>query len=355
MKIALVLAGNIWFAPYLSIYTKMLDEWKISYEIISWNRDGNDPNIGIQYGEKLNVKNGGADLLSYWKYLSFVKKKILQNRYSKLIVFGPQIGILLHSFLRKYYNGRYILDYRDLSIEQKFYLQGVFKSLLKHSYANVISSPGFKKYLPSNVQYYISHNFDASLVECVLESKSYSYKWKAPDVVDVLTIGGIRDYSSNIEIIKSLANNSNFMLRFIGKGHAADLSQQYTIKYAIQNVSFEGFYSKEKEGTYIEKCTFLNVFYPTVKTHSTALSNRFYNALIYKKPMIVTSNSTQGDLVDNYQLGISIVNTDNLVLKLNDYISNFDYLSFCQRCDLLLSSFMNDYLVLKKMVKNFVL
>ena len=218
MKIALVLAGNIWFAPYLSIYTKMLDEWKISYEIISWNRDGNDPNIGIQYGEKLNVKNGGADLLSYWKYLSFVKKKILQNRYSKLIVFGPQIGILLHSFLRKYYNGRYILDYRDLSIEQKFYLQGVFKSLLKHSYANVISSPGFKKYLPSNVQYYISHNFDASLVECVLESKSYSYKWKAPDVVDVLTIGGIRDYSSNIEIIKSLANNSNFMLRFIGKG-----------------------------------------------------------------------------------------------------------------------------------------
>ena len=70
--------------------------------------------------------------------------------------------------------------------------------------------------------------------------------------------------------------------------------------------------------------------------------------------MIVTSNSTQGDLVDNYQLGISIANTNHLVSKLNDYVSNFDYLSFCQRCDLLLSSFMDDYLVLKKMVKDFV-
>ncbi len=87
MKVALVLAGNIWFAPYIRIYTHLLEEAKVDYSIISWNRDGQDPPRGFQYDKKWsNVDKGGAGLFAYYGYIRFVKKTIRRERFDRLIV-----------------------------------------------------------------------------------------------------------------------------------------------------------------------------------------------------------------------------------------------------------------------------
>jgi hypothetical protein len=64
--------------------------------------------------------------------------------------------------------------------------------------------------------------------------------------------------------------------------------------------------------------------------------------------MIVTSNGIQGDFVEKYQLGLSLDNCDNLDMKIQEYIRNFDYASFCTRCDALLKSFIDDYQLFEK-------
>lgn len=352
MKVGLILPGNIWFSPYVKIYTKMLDEMKVSYDLISWNRDGKDQKIGYQYESKAKLKGRLSKILPYLGYAKYIKKIVKTNQYDRLIVFGPQIAIFLSRFLSKRYKGKFLFDYRDLSIEQKSFLKRPFKNVLVNSYANVISSPGFKRCLPEDVHYLLSHNFDIDLVKRALAGEIESKDAAAN--ISVLTIGGIRDYSSNIDVVKALANKEGFQLHFVGKGGAAQRIQEYVEENKIQNVDFEGFYPKEKEAQYIQDATFLNIFYPKIISHETALSNRFYNSLIYKKPMIVTSNSIQGDYVEKYQLGLSLDDCTDLDVKIKSFLNSFDKVSFEARCDELLSMFLKDYDEVYDTVKTFL-
>lgn len=352
MRIGLILPGNIWFSPYAKIYTSILDENSINYDIVSWNRDGQDKKTGYQF--EYNQNNDASrcsKLFSYLKYLSFIKQTILNQKFDKLIIFGPQLAILLEPFLIKHYKNKYLFDYRDLSIEQITIFKRRFKNILKNSCGNIISSPGFKKCLPKNFKYYLSHNFDINIVQNNLDSKEPINNITP---LNILTIGGIRDYDSNAAIIQALSNNRAFQMSFVGRGHCAKPLEDFSKSINTQNIEFKGFYQKEDEPQYIKKSHFLNIYYPKIISHSTALSNRFYNALIYKRPMIVTSNSIQGDYVEKYNLGISINDTENLDEKLKSWMSDMNYEQFCDRCNSLLKSFISDYKEFEDLVKGFI-
>lgn len=351
MKIALILPGNIWFAPYVRIYTQILESRQVDYSIISWNRDGRDTKEGFQY--KCGYFDGtrSASLNEYLHYVRFVKRTIRSEDFDRLIVFGPQVSCLLFGTLI-HWKRKFIIDYRDLSIEQKPGFKQLFSILLKWSYANVISSPGFARCLPKS-KYLISHNFNVSEVLHALDHQSESTSFHVKDSIDVLTIGGIRDYISNIEIIKSLANKEGFDCRFVGKGIAENQIKEYCISNGINNVQFWGFYKKEEESRFIKDASFLNIFYPRFITHDTAMSNRFYNSLIYKRPMIVTQDTTQGYYAEKYELGVAIRDGVNLAEKLQAFLKS-DYAAYCKRCNDLLRLFMDDQHSFEKTVYTFV-
>lgn len=353
MKLGLIVPSNIWFAPFVNIYVRLLQESSVDYDIISWNRDGSESNKGLQFEKRSNSQGLLSKMLSYQQFASFVKKTIRKNHYDKLIVFCPQIAIFISRFLEKHYKGRYIFDYRDLSIEQKWYFKQPFLRVLRNSFANVISSPGFKRCLPKGFDYLLSHNFNIDVVRSALNSSNLAPA-VTMDEIKVLTIGGIRDYSSNIEVVKSLANKDNFRIQFVGKGAAAKMIEEYAVENNIKNIEFEGYYPKEKEAGYIKEASFLNIFYPRKISHDTALSNRFYNALIYHKPMLVTTNSTQGDYVEHYQLGLSLDSCEKLDVKIRKYLQAMDYAAFSKRCDNLLEVFLKDYDIWKAKVIEFV-
>lgn len=350
MKIALILPGNIWFAPYVRIYTRLLDAHHVDYSIISWNRDGKDNLEGFQYKDRVFESTRSASLFEYLRYISFIKHTVRKEGFDKLIVFGPHISCLLGAFLLRW-KGDYMIDYRDLSIEQKPGLKQLFSLLLKRSYANVISSPGFVRCLPKS-EYLISHNFNVDAVKQALDI-SENEGFNVANGIDVLTIGGIRDYSSNIEIVNALSNKEGFVCRFVGKGLAENQIKEYSETNKIQNVHFWGFYQKEEEPGFIRSATFLNIFYPQVITHDTAMSNRFYNSLIYKRPMIVTQDTTQGYYAEKYDLGVSIKDGEKLSEKLQDFLKT-DYASYCRRCNDLLKIFLEDQKVFEDKVKEFV-
>lgn len=341
MKIALIVPANIWFSPYIGIYTSVLDELKVVYDIISWNRDGNDKKVGIQYIGSIK-QNGIAKIYSYYKFISFVKNTVLKNKYDKLIVFTSQLAIFMSPFLRKYYSGKYIFDLRDLSIEQNKFLKGATSIVLSNSYANFVSSPGFIKYLPDNYTYNISHNFNIQDVYRVLDETVFP-TISNDDSYNVLTIGGIRNYESNAILISNLANKTPFKMLFVGKGPASDLLKNYADENNVLNTEFIGYYPKEKEPEYVRQATFMNIYCPNVASHSSLMSNRFYLALLYKKPMIVTAGSTQAAYVEKYNLGLSITDCLNLDKKIIEWVQNNDYSDFCSRCNHLLNIFLEDY------------
>lgn len=350
MKVGLIIGNDLWLCPYATIYSDALNKLKIEYDIISWNRDGKKDNT-IQF-DYTPSHNTFSMLLSYYKFASFVKKTVFKNKYDRLIVFTPQVAIFLALFLRHYYSGRYIFDYRDLSIEQNKLFKCQFRCVLDNSFANVISSPGFKQYLPQGYNYILSHNFNIDEVHKALSCALCVTNRVMP--IDILTIGGIRDYESNVKVIDSLANVPGFSVRFVGKGPAASILQQRAIELNAQNVSFEGYYPKEKEKDYIKDTTFINIFYPRKPSHDTAISNRFYNALIYRKPMIATKNSTQGDYIEKYHLGVAIDDCNDLSLVLRNCLASIEENTFVDNCNRLLREFLSDYEEWERMVKRFI-
>ncbi|WP_447952001.1 hypothetical protein [Chryseobacterium koreense] len=352
MKIGLVVPGNLWFSPYVCIYTDILNERNIEYDIISWNRDGSDKNVDTAFNLNIHTLKRYQKIIPFLKYLSFIKSTIERNKYEKLIIFGSQTALLLYPFLKKKYGKKFVLDFRDLSIEQLPILNFLFEKVIKISSLNVISSVGFKKYLPET-DYLISHNISASSFN---DRKSQTETSNVhSDLINVLTIGSIRDYESNLEVVKALANKEDIQLSFVGKGEASERLRKYTVENKIHNVCFHGFYKKDDEALYIKNTTFLNIYYPQIKSHTSALSNRFYNGLIYNKPMIVTSNSVQGNFVEQYNLGVSVNNCDNLDEKLRKFRSEFHETKFNSSAEKLLEDFMVDYVNFKEEILKFLL
>lgn len=349
MKVALLVQNNLWFCPYVKIYTSLLDSWNISYDIIYWNRDKKTELEGIAYQGKC----GTGKIIKFYGYVAyaqFIKKILKKNKYDKVIVFSPQIGIFLSRYLSRHYIGKYIFDYRDLSIEQSKILKKPFIRLLHNSYANVISSPGFKRYLPPS-EYVLSHNFNIEDVIKALKIKATKYK---TNPVQILTIGGIRDFESNSQIIEALHNKEDFILKFIGRGHAKESLEKFASDLHTQNIEFEGYYEKEKESQYIKDSSFLNIYYPDWKSHSSALSNRFYNSLIYKRPMIVTKGQIQGEYAEKYGVGLTISDTDNLPVLIKMWNQNVDFEEYERRCNDLLKVFLEDYEKFKNCLWSFI-
>lgn len=353
MKIGIVIPNNLWFCPYVNIYTKLLSELNVYYEVVSWCRDGEHEDNCIEYTDS-KVYSGPLKLISYLKFASFVKKTVVNRNYDKLIVFTPQTGVFIANFLKKHFKRNYIFDYRDLSIEQSAIFKKAFKTVLDNSAANVISSPGFKQYLPSGYEYILSHNFNIDAVRDALGGNSVNTIKDNEGQIDVLTIGGIRDFESNVEVLKSLGNKEGFTVRFVGRGYASEPLKQVSDESGFKNVSFVGFYKKEEEPSYVKDATFLNIFYPRKASHDTALSNRFYNSLIYRKPMITTADTTQGNYASKYGVGVAINDCSNLSYELKHYLLSDEYAHFAENANKLLNDFVKDYDVYYAMIRKFV-
>ncbi|MBR5455965.1 MAG: hypothetical protein IKU76_03315 [Bacteroidaceae bacterium] len=353
MKVAIIILGNQWVCPYVNTYKSVFDRLGCSYDVILWDRDGSDSTAAMGYSSAgANLCNPFVKAWHYLRYSRFIKKMVLENGYDRLVVSGPHLAILLACLLRKRFKGRYIIDYRDISVEQKPLLKSVYSKVVADSFCNVISSPGFKACLPAGHEYLISHNFSVDAAIEALENNPVQKSVAVP--LDILTIGYIRNFSSNVKLIESLGGSGDYRLRFAGRGDAAAALHDFAASKNYTNVEFSGFYKKEDEAAIVAKCDFINIFFPSDMEHSAIMSNRFYLALIHKKPVIVTAGSVQEVLVRKYGLGIVTADCRDIDVQIKDYFSTFDYAQFCNRCNELLAVFVEEHKALERAMAAFV-
>lgn len=351
MKVAIIIPSVHWNCPYADIYARIFEDHGVDYDIISFNRklDKEDTKYHFDYGLK-NSSGTFKKLIANIRYCSFVKGILKKENYNRVVVFSSQLGIGLLSTLQNKYKGKYIFDYRDLSIEQR--LKNPFIKLLDGSYMNVISSPGFMRALPQGYDYNICHNFNLTVAEKAVHEE-LGEGWR-DGKKHILTIGGIRDYEANVKVIDAIKENDAYSLSFVGRGESSEPLSNYCKENGVNNVSFVGFYKKEEEAGYIKAADFINIFYPRKLSHDTAVSNRFYNSLIYKKPMITTADTTQGDYAANYKIGIALEDCTDLINQLEKFQKENDFASYSKRCNELLSSFIAEQRLFEKRVLDFV-
>ncbi|MBQ7461959.1 MAG: capsular biosynthesis protein [Bacteroidaceae bacterium] len=352
MRIGLLLPTNIAYAPYLKIYTNVLDQMEhVEYDIIYADKKGLNEDAKYPFRVKTDDNVGKIQkLIYYYRFSRFILKALRKEKYDKLIVFGPQVALFMPHYLHKHYKNRFIMDYRDLSIEQSF--MGTYRKILDDSSYNMISSPGFKEYLPKREDYIVSHNFDiTTLEEAIKDVKDTPYHLaKTPEgKYNVMNVGGIgiRHVEQDKEIIQALANDDRFVVTFSGRGFGVPVLEEYVNEHQIKNVAFTGYYDKKDEPEIVKKATFIMIYNSLDANPRTAISNRFYNSIMFRKPMLTRLGTIQGDYAKDYGMGVAVPDTNQLSNELVRFFEEFDWEQYEKQRLILLNRFKDDYQVFK--------
>lgn len=351
MKVALLLPAEPEKAPYIQYYIDVFKEKGIEYDVIAWNRSGNNPKV---LERLIMYEAPSPDTLSnikkvrgFWGFKQFVEKTVRQKQYDRLVVHTIMLAVFMSSFLKQYYGGKYILDIRD-----ECSLYGIMKLrlpvLLKYSFCNVISSWGFKTWLPE-AEYVISHNIGFRWKEKMNMPAPDSFFHHQP--LDILTIGQIRHFDGNRILIDELGNRGNMKMHFAGDGVDVSRLVEYCKEKKINNVVFSGRYLKENEDDIVSTSDFVNILLPQIRVQQ-AMANRFYLAILNYKPVIVNAESIQAEYVRKYGLGIVWELGTSLKNAIEDYIARFDIEQFLDGRRKLCETLMKDVMQFNKMLND---
>jgi hypothetical protein len=312
MRIALICPSNLLYMPYVSNFERILEASAVEYEVINWDRFHIEDNHPLKYrdskiGHRRNV-------LDYYKFSVFISEKLKLNNYDKVIVFGMQVAFFIKSILLNNYNGKYILDIRDYNKIMRFFN---IKETIDNSSFTVISSPGYKEWLPESNKYIINHNTQVSCLED-LEEINIDFK---KEKLDLANIGAIRDYSINIKLINSLRNSNAFNMYFHGEGSINKNISRHLKINNIKNVYLTGRYKNEDEISLYKQSDLINLLVPNNHINSrTLLPNRLYNAALFGKPVIAFEKTYLAEQIKKYSLGITLNSFNNVEEKICSYL-----------------------------------
>lgn len=307
------------FMPYVKNYEIILKKNEVDYEIINWDRFRlDDENNTIKYRDfKIGQQRNFID---YYRFKKFIVEKLNSVRYEKVIVFGIPLAFFLKEILlQKKYAFNYILDIRDYhKIIRCFNISEVIDC----SSFVVLSSPGFKNWLPDNKKYIINHNTAArSLERLTIEPGQIKNK----NNISISYIGLIKNYNINIKFIDSLIDSKRMYLYFHGEGMINKDINKYIKLHNINNVLLTGRYNREMEKSLYKKSDLINALIPNDHVNSkTLLPNRLYNAVVHGKPMVAYEGTYLSKTIENNCLGIVLNAFGNVEKRIDNYINTLD-------------------------------
>lgn len=317
MKIAIIGDSSKLYMPYVDNYQKMLNEYNIDYTLITWDRlhdESSDNEFTYIDKKKCHKRN----FIDYFRYSKFVIKRLYGANYDKLIVCGIPLAFFLKEHLLKHYKKNYIIDIRDYNKILKII---DIDKLINNSYFTVISSPGYKEWLPINDKYIINHNTQITTLDKLNEVNMISGNCK----IKIAFIGATRDYDINIDFINSLKNDNNFEVYYHGEGDINSAIEKHLLNNDIKNVYLTGRYTKDDELNLYKNNNIINVLrYNDEINNKTALPNRLYNAVIFGKPIIAFTGTYLAEIVKKYEIGLVINSFDNIGVQISNYLSLFN-------------------------------
>lgn len=301
MRIAIVAYSNIYRLPYISQYTDLLDD-SAEVDIIFWNRDAKDESFKdfnlIPFDHPVG-QNIVERLCGYFFFRRFIVNQLKKANYDLLIVTPMFVGLLLNSFLYKHYDKKYVLDIRDYSFERMPLVKLLERRLMKHCLVAVISSPGFKEFLPEYDDYIIVHNTrDLDIDE--VERIRLRRKKRAP--IKIAFIGFVGYHDQQKKMIDLFRNDKRFLLSFIGLN--SDALRDYCDERQISNVEIRGAFEPSEILDFYKDVDVVNGIYgPNKPEYVYALSNKLYLAAALEMPMIVNI----GTFTEEYTQGLGFV------------------------------------------------
>ena len=323
MKAIIVTPGLTKFLPYICLYQDLFKRNNVEYRILQWNRmnvpanDNQDVySCGYAYSKSFFKRT-----ISYFHYIKWVRNAIKVDKPDLIVIatIAPAVCLLPMLYRWKY---KYILDIRDYSPLIRL-CRGLVSLCIKWSKYTLISSKGFIKWLP-NYTYLPVYNFGIQTLPTVKKHDRNN--------ISIATIGFLRDFNENALIIDAFGNKKGVDLFFHGNGLVLNELTTYAKDKGYENIFFTGTYDKEFEPNLYSKADIINILMPSSVAGASLMSNRFVNAVMYQRPVIVTKGSYQAELVEDYALGVSVSIDDDIYEQVTSYFKTYDSIKFSSGC-----------------------
>lgn len=341
MKVLLLGFAKISYMPYMNFYLDLLsDKENIQLDLVYWDRDGlQDSDVpqeiknAYKFEAHLEEELPFRKKLKFFaKYRSFALKVLKSNSYDKIIVLHTTPGLTILDYLCRYYKGKYILDFRDVSHENISFYRRLVGKLTHNSSVTFVSSDAFRKYLPEDKQIYTIHNY---LEESLSKRDIRSGQARERDCIRVCFWGLIRQVTPNQRLMDALGNDCRFELHYFGRMQQDGRNMEnYAIEKGYHNVFFHGQYKPSERYSFAENTDLLHNVYDLDKTMKNAMANKYYDGIIFRIPQICTKGSHMGDMVEEREVGLSIdLNDVALADRIWDYYNSISWQSFSIKCD----------------------
>ena len=287
-RFAIVLGCNLHWAPYYYRYEKILNDYKIPFDVILWNREGIKETISapcIEYKlSDVSCNNNPSKVFKFFRFASFVKRIVKRNKYSKIIFLGFQgCALTLNAqYFSTHYKNRYWIDIRDYHYEwfRPYYM--LEQKVIDSAFDVAISSEGFTEFLP-HYDYLHIHNVDPNMDTLV---RDFAHV-KDAEHIRISFIGNVRYFNENCALLRTLGNDDRFQIQYYGTG--TDQLKDYCEKNQIRNVEFHGRFAQSETINFYNKTDIINNIYGNgSKEVTTALSNKLYYAIYLHIPILVS-------------------------------------------------------------------
>lgn len=349
MKLAIVAFSNLRVTPFYKYYLEIAKQKGIDVDIIVWNRKNEDEDIEdanvIRCDMMLNDDvHKGIKFFYMMKYSRFVKKRLKKEKYDYVVVLTTLLGVFLGDYLIKNYEQRYIIDVRDYSYEHvKFYYDKLEK-ILSHALLNVISSPSYTVFLPKK-EFNVCHNLNFQ------DTGKFSFEVKNKAPLTIGFVGVIRYAEEFKKVLQSIKNDERVFFEFYGDGEDEDGLKCFCQENEIENVEFNGrFFQDEKDEIYSKIDVIYNCYGNKTNNVKYALSNKLYDALYYKKPILVNDSTSMAKFAG--LVGFTVRDYDKLVDDLIEWYNSIDANYFNEFCEKELSFYINENIETASRIRN---
>ena len=324
--------------PYAKHYEKVIIKARYEYDIVFFDRFSNAPleKKGNQFIFHRICTLGGNRLKKLYPFYLFrktVKRIIKAGKYDKIIVLNTMPGFLLQDILIHSYPNKYIFDIRDYTYEKYTLYRDSVRKIISNSYFTAISSRGFMEFLGHSDKFVINHNITEydGVEEPVL---SLDKKQK----LTIGFVGAVRYFDVNKALVDCLSKSSGYQLLYVGRQNEDCNLQEYCQYNNYKNVYFQGTYSNEDKPQIYQSIDIINSIYGNYsKEVTTLMPNRLYDALLFKRPILVSKGTYLADIVQKYRIGLAVNDITNVENEINRYIMDFDTDLFNTCANVLLS------------------
>ena len=346
MKILIFGFTKLSYMPYAQFYLEALKGNEL--HLLTWNREGGEdiaPPDGVVLHEfsrtLLDEQPKYKKLPAFFLYRRALVRLLKSNRFDFLVVLHTLPGVLICRRLCRAYKGRYILDYRDYTFESVGVFRRIVAGMTCSAALTFVSSDGFRKYLPSVPGILTSHN----LLTKDLAHRKEAGRPAPHTPIRVSFWGYIRHETVNKTLIDSLKNDPRFELHYYGKEQeTASRLKAYCAAGGVGNVYFHGSYLPEERCVFARNTELIHNMYDPGGTEESAMTNKFYDGLVFTRPQVCSKGSYMGALAEKAGVGIALLpDWPDFADRLYKYYTSLDFNVFESACEKQLAQVLKEY------------